>query len=312
MTIRTIPQSIPALVTACARAIAGAESLGATLGVAQNTAPRIQADYHDFVGIPGSTTELGKRGVLNSKRDAEKAARAARHAAITAGRKFCVDGIDHLKPHLGRVWNSAWMTAGFTSATLKVSRGNPLSLLLELREYLRANPAREIASETFTAVEADTQATVVARADTELDSAITARRLATKQCDESFRRLCRRLGGLREELDRLLDRDDIRWLEFGFSRPVDGSAPAPVTGLVATPCLTGQVFVQHAASARAIDYRVSWRPQDGTDDPTVVGLFSDLAVTLSRLPSGRTIVVSVTARNHARETPPASVTIVVP
>src|SRR5687767_3184449 len=111
MTIRAIPQTNPALITACARALAGAQSLGVTLGLAQNTATKITTDYHDYVGVPGSTTELGKRGVLNDKRDAVKAAREARRAAVAAGRKFCVGGIDRLKPHLGRVWNAAWITA---------------------------------------------------------------------------------------------------------------------------------------------------------------------------------------------------------
>ena len=42
------------------------------------------------------------------------------------------------------------------------------------------------------------------------------------------------------------------------------------------------------------------------------GLFADLAVTLSGLPSGTTIVVNVTARNEAGETQPSEVTVVVP
>jgi hypothetical protein len=312
MTIRAIPKTIPALVKACARALAGAQSSGATLGVAQNTATKIATDYHDYVGVPGSTTELGKRGVLNDKRDGVKVAREARHAAIAAGREFCAGAIDRLKPHLGRVWNAAWMTAGFTRGTLEVPRSNPLSLLLQLREYLRANPAREIASESFTAAQADTLAVAAETTEAALDAAITARRQAAQQSDAAIRQMGRRLSGLREELDRLLAPDDMRWHEFGFSRPVDSKMPEPVTGLVVTPGLPGQVLVQHAASARALDYRVSWTPQVSGGVPTEVGLFADLAVTLSGLPSGLTVVVSVTARNAAGETQPAFVTIVVP
>jgi hypothetical protein len=312
MTIRTIPQSIPALVTACARALAGAQSLGVTLSLAQNTATKIQTDYHDYVGVPGSTTELGKRGALDQKRAVVKAARATRHAALAAGREFCVDGIGYLKPHLGRVWNAAWMTAGFTQGTLAVPRTSPLSMLLQFREYLRANPAREIASQSFTAAQADTLAAATEAAEAALDAAITARRQAAQQSNAAVRQIRRRLGGLREELDRLLEPDDMRWHEFGFSRPIDSKMPEPVTGLVATPGLPGQVLVQHAASARAIDYRVSWTPQVSGGVATEVGLFADLAVTLSGLPSGLTITVSVTARNEAGETQPTDVTIVVP
>ena len=117
---------------------------------------------------------------------------------------------------------------------------------------------------------------------------------------------------LREELDLLLDVEDPRWLEFGFTRPVDTRRPAAVAGLTATPGLPGPVLVQYAASARAANYRVKWKPQQSSGEPTEVGLFADLVVTLSGLPSGTTIVVSVTARNEAGETQSAEVTVVVP
>ncbi len=117
---------------------------------------------------------------------------------------------------------------------------------------------------------------------------------------------------LREELDLLLDIDDPRWLEFGFTRPVDSRRPAAVKGLTATPALPGTVLVQYAASARAANYRVSWKSQVGSGEPTEFGLFADLVVTLSGLPSETPIVVSVTARNEAGETQPAEVTVVVP
>ena len=49
-----------------------------------------------------------------------------------------------------------------------------------------------------------------------------------------------------------------------------------------------------------------------SSDPTEAGLFADLAATLSGLPSGATIVVSVTARNEAGEAEPTFVTVVIP
>ena len=87
---------------------------------------------------------------------------------------------------------------------------------------------------------------------------------------------------------------------------------AQVTGLVLTPAGAGKVFVEHEASVCALDYQVSWKPQDGSGNPTVVGLFADLTLTLSGLPTGLAVVVSVTARNSAGETQPTEATIVVP
>ncbi len=66
------------------------------------------------------------------------------------------------------------------------------------------------------------------------------------------------------------------------------------------------------ALSRAINYRVSWKPQVSSGDPTVVGLYGDGAATLSGLPSGTLIDVLVTARNNAGETQATQASILVP
>jgi hypothetical protein len=52
--------------------------------------------------------------------------------------------------------------------------------------------------------------------------------------------------------------------------------------------------------------------EGSSDEPVEVGLFSDLAVNLVGLPTGSTVVISVTARNNSGETLPTEVTVVVP
>ncbi len=312
MNTRTIPKSIPALVTACARALTGVQTYAAALSIAQNTEARFEVDYFDLVGEPGSATNLGKNAVLNAKRDSLTAARAARRVAVAAGVKFCSDGVDLLKPRFGRSWNPAWLAAGFSRTSIAVPRSNPLPVLLELRNYLRDHPTQEVAPQGFTLVNAEARIAALNAAQQVVDAAIVARKVAAQNRDGSVKQLRKRLTCLRDELNLLLNTDDPRWLEFGFTRPVDIHRPAAVTGLTATPGLPGQVLVQHEASARALNYRVSWKPQVSSGEPTEVGLFADLAVTLSGLPSGTTIVVSVTARNEAGETQPAEVTVVVP
>ena len=313
MTTRIIPKNLPGLLSLGTEALAGVTNLGVTLSVAQNTAPRIATDHYDLFGEPGENpTNRGKQAAFNAKRDLVRAARGARRAAVFAGRRFCAQAVDLFKGHLGRSWNSAWTAAGFTRFSIAVSTADVPTVLMEVRNYLRENPGRENAPLNITAVVADTHLAAVGAADVALNSAISTRKIAAQQRDLAVKKLRGRLSGLREELGRLMADTDQRWYEFGFSCPVDSKMPSPVTGLVVTPGLPGQVLVQHAASARAINYRVSWKVQNASGDPTVVGLFADLAVTLSGLPSGTTIVVSVTARNDAGETQPASVTIVVP
>jgi hypothetical protein len=313
MTTRIIPDKLSGLLKLGKEALAGVINHGVTLGVAQNTAPRITTDHYDLFGEPGENpVNRGKQAALNAKRDAVTVAIGIRRSAIADGRKFCAKAVDLFKGHLGRTWNAAWTAAGFTRFTIAVSKADVATVLVETRNYLRENPGRENVPLGITAVIADTHLTAVEAANVSVNTAKANRGLATAARDGAVRQLKRRLSGLREELDRLLSPDDPRWHEFGFSRPIDGSIPAAVTGLIVTPALPGQVLVQHAPSARAMNYRVSWTPQVSGGEPTEVGLFADLAVALSGLPTRLTIVVSVTARNNAGETQPASVTVVVP
>ena len=313
MTTRKIPTSIPALIAFSGRSLSGAQALGVILALAQNTAARIAADRIDLVGEPGATPTIrGKEAEWLLKREALKTAQATLRTTKKEARDFCSDAVDLLKLHLGRTWNPAWEAAGFTRNTLSTTTGDTLPMLLRIRAYLRDHTAHENAPLNITAAEADAHIAAIQTGVQAVDAAKAASKLASAERTASVKRLTKRLRGLRDELAQLLAPDDARWYEFGFSRPVDQRMPNEVTGLTATPGQPGQVIVQHAASARALDYRVSWKPEVSSGEPMEVGLFADLAVTLSGLPSGTTIVVSVTARNAAGETQPAQVTILVP
>jgi hypothetical protein len=130
--------------------------------------------------------------------------------------------------------------------------------------------------------------------------------------DESLAALRNRLSGLREELGQLLSDEDGRWYDFGFSRPVDGSIPSPVTGLTLTAGGAGIVLVNCAPSTRATNYRVMWRASSSGDPATSAGLFTGPQCTLTGLPSGVPIIVGVSARNASGETAIVEATIVVP
>jgi hypothetical protein len=244
MTTRIIPHKLSGLLKLGKEALAGTISLGVTVGVAQNTAARIGTDHYNLFGEPGENpTNRGKEAALNAKRDAVNAARGVRRSALADGREFCVNAVDLFKGHLGRTWNSAWMAAGFTRFTIAVSKADVATVLVQTRNYLRENPSRENEPLGITAAVADTHLTAIEGANVALNTAKANRSLATVARNGAVRQLRRRLSGLREELDRLLDPDDYRWHEFGFSRPVDGSTPDPVTELTATPGLPGQVLV---------------------------------------------------------------------
>jgi hypothetical protein len=312
MTTRTIPRAIEDLIQLAVRALAGLLGIGVTVDIQQNTAAKMSADLYDLTGEPGAGPNAGKQGQLNLKRAAVTAAETARRTAIANGLKFCADGIDALKSHLGRRWNPQWQAVGFTQGSLRLPR-HPLALLLQLRNYFRTHAAHEISAKEITAAKADALATAVEQAEHDLDLAKSARKTASEARDEAVRALSSRLRGLRTELDQLLADDDARWIEFGFSRPIDGHIPAAVASLtLRAGGVPGEIIAEWAPSSGAINYRVS-RLIAGVDtEPVEIGLVAEPLTIISDLPHGANVTVIVTARNDDGETLPSNAQIAVP
>jgi len=102
----------------------------------------------------------------------------------------------------------------------------------------------------------------------------------------------------------LLADDDPRWDAFGFERPADGEQPGAVETLTVTAGGAGSVYADWGDARRAERYRV-WRQIVGVDpEPVIVELTPhDSEVTLTGLPSGKDVMVSVAGVNAAGEGP---------
>jgi hypothetical protein len=304
--VHRVPNTKKGIVLLGAPALAGATMHGAALIITHNDAPKIAANYYDVVGQPGAGLSAGKQGQLNQKRIAVTEAEDFRRQKIAAGLVFCGNAVDYLKEALGRTWNPRWQAAGFTRGSLAMP-ANPLPLLFDLRAYFLANTAQELPAKDLTAAEADALITAIENADSDLNRARSARKAAAEACDEALAALRRRLVGLRTEIDQILSDDDPRWLDFGFSRPVDRRIPKGVNGLTVRPGgVAGEIIVEWEPSVGAANYRVSREVLTVDAEPVEVGLFSDRMVVISGLPAGKTVRVSVTARNEAGETLPVS------
>ena len=72
---------------------------------------------------------------------------------------------------------------------------------------------------------------------------------------------------------------------------------------------SGTALATWATSARALDYRASWKPAASSDPAIEVGLFAEAQAIIPSLPSGVPIVVSVSARNASGETAATRVTV---
>jgi hypothetical protein len=295
------------LLSLSTQCVAGATALGAELDLQTNDALAVSTDQYDYVGAPGTDpATAGKRGQLNQKRQAVQAAQAARRNAINAARSYNERALDHLKSYLGRSWNNRWVAAGFTGGSLQLPY-NPKSLLLEFRAYFALNAAHESPSNGATAAQANTLALAIDAAVLAEAQAVIARDAAAEARDVSFARLRKRIVGLRGELGQVLEPDDMRWRAFGFARPIDRRIPKAVTELtVRRGTVAGEIIVEWAASSGAENYRVLRQVLTVDPDPVEVGLFTDGIAIISGLPGGKTVRVTVTARNEAGETLPAS------
>jgi hypothetical protein len=303
MTVRVLPNNEGGFVALTTQCVAGATALEAELDLKQNTAATVSADHYDYVGAPGTDpATAGKRGQLNQKRHAVQAAQAARRDAINAARKYNEHALDHLKSYLGRSWNNRWATAGFTNGSLRLPY-DPRSLLLEFRAYFALNAVHQSPSNGVTATQANLLALAIDATVLAESQANTARDAAVEARDASMARLRRRIVGLRGELEQILDPDDMRWRTFGFARPIDRRIPRAVTGLTVRPgTAAGEIIVEWPASSGAENYRVARQVQTVDPEPVEVGLFTDRTVIINGLPSGKTVIVSVSARNPAGET----------
>jgi hypothetical protein len=305
----TIPRSKGGLVILTTRIHAGLVSSGTEAGITYNDAATFATDLHAVTGPPGAA----EQGLL-ARFDAAKAATAAAYAAneitIDDGHEFASKAIALFKTSLGNRWNSQWQAVGFTGGSLAIP-ANPLALLVSIRAYLRANPTKESVEFNVSAAQAEVRLNAITAARSGVDAARAAQSAASAASSAALDQLRKRASAFRKELSLLLEDDDALWYRFGFPRPVDGHIPAPVSELVLRAAVPGEVIAEWERSALADNYRVSRQVQGVDPQPIALGLVSDPLTIIRGLPSGSTVIVSVTARNASGETQPVNASITV-
>lgn len=311
MNTRSIPKTHPELLSLGVLALAGAEALGEEVGLMQNTPDRIRADLQALTGEAEPDAPSSTQGALNAERAELSRLRVTRRQAMKAGREFCAAAIDWLKLHLGRRWNPRWVAAGFGTGTLAIPY-DPLSMLIDLRNYLRAHPEHALASPELTAARAEVLIGDLETANDAVTAGSVRRRVARRNRDGAVQALARRLRGLRNELEQLLSRDDVRWHRYGFRRPIERRQPGSVEELALEPGPPGEVRLTWVPAPRAVNYRVRWWLKTSADEVTELPLLRDPRTQLRGLPAGEEIVCEVSARNAAGESLPTRVSGIVP
>ena len=316
-----IPKYYDPVVQLLADAADGANQYGTVIGLKQNTQPVILGVYYDLVGKPAGPNNNppavpGLMALWNTAKANKSATTAALRSAISNGRALAMTVVGSLKPALGRNWNSAWNAVGFTAGSLAVP-DNPARLLLAMRAYYAANPAREVKNVNgtdCTAAACETAADAITAADTASNKSNTDAGTAQTNLQNGITAARNVLSGLQSELAQLLEDDDPRWLAFGFDQPGHTGSPDVPQNLTVTPGAAGShtLYAHCDDSRRADGYRFS--ALNAADNSVLATqLTSDPQATFDNLAPGANVKVIATAKNSMGESQPCdAVAAVVP
>lgn len=217
--------------------------------------------------------------------------------------------------HVGDTWSAAWEATGFPGQSTAVPgrQEERLNLCASLQAYFTAHAAQESAQFGVTAALAGARFTALSDARDDVDAKTAAVTTKAQAGQATLKNLRKRVRGLIDELNTLLEADDPRWHEFGLSMPSDPDTPEAVENLVLTPNMAGKVFATWERATRATRYRVFQQVLTVDAEPMNVETVHDLQFMLAGLPTGKTVRVFIIAANDAGEAPAgAAVEAVIP
>jgi hypothetical protein len=152
--------------------------------------------------------------------------------------------------------------------------------------------------------------TTVSAARTGINAASVANGNAIAARDTRLAAMRARLIGLRGELTQMpLPDDSPLWYAFGLNRPADPATPGIPDQLVLTEAASGSgtVIIDWATARRATGYRVKIQVT-GEPQPRLFGLFADDQTSVTGLPIGPLITVTIIAHNEAGDSADSATT----
>ena len=312
MADNSIPTSYDPIVQLLEDAADGAHTHGTAIGLVHNDEAHIRTDLVALVGKPAGPGGVppavpGFKSLWNVAQTNKSAKTAALRTAQSNARLYARTCIRSLFPVLGESWNANWNAAGFTGGSLAVP-ANPMTLLQQMRAYYIANPTRESVVQGINCNAATCEATAQALSDAESASNQSNTDAGTAQANyqNGLKGARARLSGLRGELDQLISDDDDRWYAFGFDKPSDPSTPEVPANLTAVPGAPGSktLIADWDDARRADSYRLrAVTKADGKEVANEIAQDSQLNLTLASVAAGTMVVLTVSARNAAGESP---------
>ena len=305
------PTSYDPLVQALEDAAAGAHTHGAAIGLVHNDEAHIRTDLIALVGKPAGPGCVppavpGFKALWNAAQTNKSAKTAAFRNVCSNARLYVRTCIRSLFPVLGESWNAGWNAARFTSGSLAVPT-NPLTLLQQMRAYYIANPTRESTVQGVACTAAcEATAQAISDAESASNQSNTDSGAAYANYQNGIAAGRARLAGLRNELSQLISDDDDRWYAFGFDKPSDPSTPEVPANLTAVAGAAGSkiVIADWDDARRADSYRFrAVNKADGKEVANKIVSDSQISFTLVKAAAGAVMVLTVTGRNSAGESP---------
>jgi hypothetical protein len=285
--------NVPGLLAFSTIAANGAQTLGAAIGLKQNTEADILADRASLVTARDNYEE-GKLQ-LNDLREVV-------HEKLAEGITYGTVFRDLLKPRFGAKYSNAYQAIG-----LQGSMGMPRSVakltpvLEAIRAFMQAHEDMQNEPLNLTPAYVTTLLGDINTANNAVVTKNTSVKALLKVRRTAETKLTQRLRGLANELAQLIEPTDVRWLSFGFNLPGAIETPDKVENLQVALIGPTAVAMRWDAAARADYYRV-WKKVLGVDEqPVAVGTPADVDFTLEGLPPGATVEIYVSAVNPGGE-----------
>lgn len=250
-----------------------------------------------------------KQQTFNNRRGDKATAVAARQQANLQVGKELQTIRDALKKPLGSDYSQAWRNAGWIHNSLEIpaDASDKITLLSTLITYFGAHPTHENAGMGATAEQAQILKTQLTDALNGVTNAQTPLVTAKNARNASLDKLHKLLMGLLNELGLLLEDDDARYYNFGFTPPALVGSPGKCDSFMAHPGQqSGTVELDWADADLAIRYQVQ-KQIDGLDaDFVLIATVKDSDATID-LSDGtgasQTVRLRVRAVNNHGEGP---------
>lgn len=181
--------------------------------------------------------------------------------------------------------------------------GDRLAVLVGMRDFLTANPGREVSNPelALTAAQAGALATALTDARTALNGKVAARVTGKAAREFAVGELRNAMSGLTGELGHILPDGSGEWYYFGLVPPGASQRPGVPDGVSAHQVGPTTAAAGWPASPRGEKYR-PFKKVEGVDaDFVALDLTSETQVLLENVPPHATVHFCVTAYNSAGE-----------